>query len=67
MSRLAFTGCTVFGAIDVVVCSTGLIGLTNDRSQVLAGARAEEGGGQVGAAGARRDRLGEPGAEVDRP
>ncbi len=25
------------GAIDVVVCSTGLIGLANDRSQVLAG------------------------------
>src|SRR4051812_49060961 len=25
------------GAIDVVVCSTGLIGLTNDRAQVLAG------------------------------
>ncbi|WKN46732.1 bifunctional glutamate N-acetyltransferase/amino-acid acetyltransferase ArgJ [Nocardioides sp. Arc9.136] len=25
------------GAIDVVVCSTGLIGLTNDRQQVLAG------------------------------
>src|SRR3954452_20746574 len=28
------------GAIDVVVCSTGLIGLTNDRAQVLAGADA---------------------------
>lgn len=28
------------GAIDVVVCSTGLIGLTNPREQVLAGARA---------------------------
>lgn len=28
------------GAIDVVVCSTGLIGLTNDRDQVLAGAEA---------------------------
>ena len=26
-----------FGAIDVVVCSTGLIGLANDREQVLAG------------------------------
>ncbi len=25
------------GAIDVVVCSTGLIGLANDRDQVLAG------------------------------
>ncbi|MEQ7849545.1 bifunctional glutamate N-acetyltransferase/amino-acid acetyltransferase ArgJ [Nocardioides kribbensis] len=25
------------GALDVVVCSTGLIGLTNDREQVLAG------------------------------
>src|SRR3954447_10174865 len=25
------------GAIDVVVCSTGLIGLANDRAQVLAG------------------------------
>ncbi len=25
------------GAVDVVVCSTGLIGLTNDRDQVLAG------------------------------
>src|SRR6478736_7591925 len=25
------------GAIDVVVCSTGLIGLANDREQVLAG------------------------------
>lgn len=25
------------GALDVVVCSTGLIGLTNDRDQVLAG------------------------------
>jgi glutamate N-acetyltransferase/amino-acid N-acetyltransferase len=25
------------GAVDVVVCSTGLIGLTNDREQVLAG------------------------------
>jgi glutamate N-acetyltransferase / amino-acid N-acetyltransferase len=29
-----------FGAIDVVVCSTGLIGLTNDRTQILAGAQA---------------------------
>ena len=28
------------GALDVVVCSTGLIGLTNDRTQVLAGATA---------------------------
>ena len=28
------------GAIDVVVCSTGLIGLANDRDQVLAGADA---------------------------
>ncbi len=28
------------GAIDVVVCSTGLIGLANDRAQVLAGADA---------------------------
>ena len=28
------------GALDVVVCSTGLIGLTNDREQVLAGAAA---------------------------
>ena len=28
------------GALDVVVCSTGLIGLTNDREQVLAGATA---------------------------
>ena len=28
------------GPIDVVVCSTGLIGLTNDRDQVLAGATA---------------------------
>jgi glutamate N-acetyltransferase/amino-acid N-acetyltransferase len=26
-----------FGAVDVVVCSTGLIGLTNDRDQLLAG------------------------------
>jgi glutamate N-acetyltransferase/amino-acid N-acetyltransferase len=26
-----------FGAVDVVVCSTGLIGLANDREQVLAG------------------------------
>ena len=25
------------GAVDVVVCSTGLIGLANDRAQVLAG------------------------------
>ena len=28
------------GAIDVVVCSTGLIGLTNDREQLLAGVEA---------------------------
>jgi glutamate N-acetyltransferase/amino-acid N-acetyltransferase len=28
------------GAVDVVVCSTGLIGLANPREQVLAGARA---------------------------
>ncbi|MBI2242556.1 MAG: bifunctional ornithine acetyltransferase/N-acetylglutamate synthase, partial [Nocardioides sp.] len=28
------------GPIDVVVCSTGLIGLANDRAQVLAGADA---------------------------
>jgi glutamate N-acetyltransferase/amino-acid N-acetyltransferase len=27
------------GAVDVVVCSTGLIGLANDRERVLAGAR----------------------------
>jgi len=27
------------GAIDIVVCSTGLIGLTNDRAVLLAGAR----------------------------
>ncbi|GAA1911120.1 bifunctional glutamate N-acetyltransferase/amino-acid acetyltransferase ArgJ [Nocardioides marmoribigeumensis] len=38
------------GAIDVVVCSTGLIGLTNPREQVLAGVDAaaaglDEGGG----------------------
>ena len=32
------------GAIDVVVCSTGLIGLKNDRSQVLAGVDAALGG-----------------------
>src|SRR4051795_2348336 len=28
------------GAVDVVVCSTGLIGLANDRERVLAGAEA---------------------------
>ncbi len=31
------------GALDVVVCSTGLIGLTNDRSAVLAGTEAAYG------------------------
>lgn len=41
------------GALDVVVCSTGLIGLTNDREQVLAGvdaahaALSAEGGDQA--------------------
>lgn len=41
------------GALDVVVCSTGLIGLTNDRDQVLAGvdaahaALSAEGGDQA--------------------
>jgi glutamate N-acetyltransferase/amino-acid N-acetyltransferase len=37
------------GAIDVVVCSTGLIGLANDRQQVLAGVDAAYAG--LGAAG----------------
>ena len=37
------------GAIDVVVCSTGLIGLANDRDQVLAGVDAAYAG--LGAAG----------------
>ena len=46
------------GAIDVVVCSTGLIGLANDRAQVLAGVdRAYDalvtGGGQGGDDAAR--------------
>jgi len=47
------------GAIDVVVCSTGLIGLANDRAQVLAGVDAAydalgtaTGGGGAGAAAA---------------
>jgi glutamate N-acetyltransferase/amino-acid N-acetyltransferase len=43
-----------FGAIDVVVCSTGLIGLTNDRAALLAGVDAAYGalvadGGQAAA------------------
>ncbi len=40
------------GAIDVVVCSTGLIGLANDRQQVLAGVdRAYDALGTAGAEG----------------
>ena len=40
------------GAIDIVVCSTGLIGLANDREQVLAGVDAAYGAlGTGGAAG----------------
>jgi glutamate N-acetyltransferase/amino-acid N-acetyltransferase len=40
------------GAIDVVVCSTGLIGLANDRAQVLAGVdRAYDALGTAGAEG----------------
>ena len=40
------------GAIDVVVCSTGLIGLANDRTQVLAGVdRAYDALGTAGAEG----------------
>ncbi|MFC6286472.1 bifunctional glutamate N-acetyltransferase/amino-acid acetyltransferase ArgJ [Nocardioides sp. GCM10027113] len=43
------------GAVDVVVCSTGLIGLANDRTQVLSGvdaAHAALGGGEEAGAAA---------------
>ena len=41
------------GAIDVVVCSTGLIGLANDRDQVLAGVDAAY--GALGTGGGKGD------------
>ena len=44
------------GALDVVVCSTGLIGLTNDRQVLIAGvdralAALDAGGGEAGRGG----------------
>ena len=52
------------GAIDVVVCSTGLIGLTNDRDHLLAGVDAAydalaADGGQQARRGDHDHRLGE--------
>jgi glutamate N-acetyltransferase/amino-acid N-acetyltransferase len=43
------------GAIDVVVCSTGLIGLANDREQVLAGVDAAYGALGTGSGGGGDD------------
>ena len=44
------------GAIDVVVCSTGLIGLTNDREQLLAGVDAAYAAPRRPTAATRRPR-----------
>ena len=66
----AVAGSLGIGAIDVVVCSTGLIGLANDRAQLLAGAQAAydalaaDGGAQAAEAIMTTDAV-VPAADLD--